>query len=189
VSTNSNRILVAGDAHLYLAAVGTTMPSNATSAPSAASALWTEVGLFTQDSLQFVTDPSFEEVKSHQSFYATRTIQTGDTAHLAVELQEWSTANFKAVYGGGTVTNPSGGVYKFVPPAPGSRSETAALLDITDGSKHYRLCLPRTAQREGVGLDLHKGNEAVLALNLGVLDPGTGIDPWFWLTDDSAFTP
>lgn len=189
MAVNSGRIMVAGDAHLYLAPVGTAMPVDAT---VALSATWIEVGYFTRDSLQFSTDPSFEDVESHQNFYPTRTIQTGDSAQVQVDLQEWSLANFQAIFGGGTVATisvtgpPSGTHYKFSPPAVGARAETACIAQILDGTKQYRLCIPRAQQREGAEIPLNKGSEATLSLRLGVLGGGVG-DPWYWLANDPAF--
>jgi hypothetical protein len=189
IVTDASRILVAGDAHLYLAPVGTVFPTNVTTPPSAASPLWLEVGFFTQDSLQFATDPSFQDIKSHQAFYPTRTVQDGDAGSLKVDLQEWSTLNLKSAFGGGTVATVTAGVYKFSPPQPGTRVETAALLHMIDGSKLYRLCLPRSAQRDGVELALQKGKEATLPLSLSVLDPGASNDAWWFITNDPAFGP
>lgn len=189
MATNADRILVAGDAHLYLAPYPATFPSNLSTAPSAADADWVEVGFFTEDSLQFATDPSFQDINSHQAFYPTRTVQDGDAATLSVDLQEWSGENFSSVFGGGSVTEVSPSVFRFAPPTPGTRNEVSALLHIIDGSKLYRLCIPRTSQRDGVELPLQKGQEATLALSLSILDPGTGNDAWYWLTNDVAFTP
>ena len=124
---DATRIVVAQQARVYLAPVGTTAPTSATAALSGA---WKEVGLFTPDSLKFATDPSFEEVRSHQSNYPTRRFQTQDAATAEVDLQEWSGDNFIAVYGGGTLTSPSAGVYKFAPPAIGARIDVAAIIEI-----------------------------------------------------------
>jgi hypothetical protein len=192
VALNSGRILVAGDARLWLAPVGTTMPANATVAIDDQD--WKDVGYFTPDSLQFSTDPTFEDVNSHQSFAPTRIIQTGDSASLQVDLQEWSLVNLKAIYGGGTVssisvTTPAVAThYKFSPPAVGGRTETAAIAEVIDGTKRYRLCIPRAQQREGAEIPLNRGAEATLSLRLGVLGGGVG-DPWYWLFNDAAFAP
>lgn len=190
MALNAGRILVAGDARLYLAPVGTVFPVDATVALDADD--WTEVGYFTPDSLTFATDPSFEDIQSHQSFFPTRTIQTGDAASLQVDLQEWSLSNFQAIYGGGSVSTisvtgpPTATHYKFSPPAVGTRVETAVIAEILDGTKHYRLCVPRSQQREGAEIPLNRGTDATLSLRLGVLGGGVG-DPWYWLTTDSAF--
>lgn len=190
MATTPGRIFVAGSAALYLAPVGTAMPADARVALNVA---FLEVGLFTPDSLTFATEPDFEDVESHQSFVPVRTIQTGDAATLSVALQEWSGKNFQAVYGGGTITEitvtvPSARTdYKFAPPQPGARTETAAIAQVIDGTKNYRLCIPRCIQREGVELELQRDTEATLALSLAVQGSGGGVDPYYWITDDAAF--
>jgi hypothetical protein len=147
-----------------------------------------EVGYFAPDSLQFATDPSFEEVRSHQSNYPTRRWQTEDAATIQCNLQEWSAANFKAVYGGGTITEVTGppAHYKFSPPAIGGRSETAAMLEVIDGTVHWRRIVPRCEQTEGVEIGFDKGSESTLPLRLSILGSDVG-DPWYDLTDSAAF--
>lgn len=187
MATNKARILVAQMARVWLAPVGTPAPADATVAMGAA---WKDVGLFSPDSLSWATDPSFEEVQSHQSNYPTRVIQTGDAATLSVDLQEWSLANFQAVYGGGTITTITGSPtqYRFAPPAIGARTSVAAVVEIIDGAKHARLVVPACEQREGVETNFERGAEATLPLRLSVIGSDLG-DPWYLLTDDAAFAP
>lgn len=158
---------------------------------------WRDVGYFTPDSLGWTTDPSFEQVDSHQSNYPTRRFQTADAATGEVDLQEWSGDNFMAVYGGGTVTevaaNPTGTPptilhYKFVPPKVGGRSNVSACIEIIDGLKHYRRIIPLCTQNEGVAQTFEKASESTLPLRLAVLGSDIG-DPFYDLTDDEAFAP
>jgi hypothetical protein len=185
MATNPARQTVAQMARLHLSPVGTIAPADAVAALAAA---WLEVGLFTPDSLTFATDPSFNEVNSHQSNYPTRRIQESDSATVSVDLQEWSGENFRSVYGGGTVTMLTAGNYKFVPPALGARQEFSAIITIQDNAKHYRYVVPRCMQIEGVEQALQKGEEARLPLRLAVLGGDVG-DAWYLLTDDPAFAP
>jgi hypothetical protein len=191
VATNADRILIAQMARLYLAPVGTAAPADPVVVPAVD---WVEVGYFAPDSLQWATDPNFETVSSHQSNYPTRRFQTTDAATIQCNLQEWSAANFKAVYGGGTVETVAADVgppatilhYKFTPPAVGQRTQTAAMIDITDGSKHYRRLIPKCEQTEGVEIGYDKTNEATLPLRLSVIAADVG-DAWYELTDDPSF--
>jgi hypothetical protein len=190
---NSARILVPLLPRLWLAPVGTAAPADPVIALDAA---WKDVGYFPPDSLQWATDPSFEEVRSAQSNWPTRRWQSGDAATVQVDLQEWSATNFKAVYGGGTITTVAATVgppatvlhYKFVPPAIGGRTETAALIEIVDGSKHYRTVIPRCEQSEGVEIAYDKSKESSLPLRLTILGSDSA-DPWYLITDDVAFNP
>ncbi|MFJ4988737.1 IPT/TIG domain-containing protein [Streptomyces sp. NPDC088732] len=184
------KILVPAITRVWLAAVGTEAPEDATVAMPAG---WYSVGLTTEDSLKFNSEPTFEQVKSAQSSYPTRTFQTGDAATIEVDLQDWSGPNFKAVYGGGTISaiTPAGGGpkhYKFTPPRIGSRSEVAACIEVVDGGRHYRYIVPRTMQMEGVSKDLAKTKEVVLPLRLAV-QGGDDVDAWYVVTDDPEFQP
>jgi hypothetical protein len=185
--TNKARILVAQMARVWLAPVGTAAPADAT-VPMAAA--WKDVGLFTPDSLRFSTSPNFEVVNSHQSNFATRRIQTTDEATMQVDLQEWSLSNFQAVYGGGTIASIVGTPtqYRFAPPSIGARTQVSCVIEIIDGSRHFRRVIPCAEQSEGAELDLSKGSAATLPLRLTVIGSDLG-DAWYDLTDDPAFAP
>lgn len=186
MATDPTKIFVPQSAKLYLAPVGSTAPDAPTVVPAVA---WVDVGLFTPDSLQLATDVNFETVTSHQSNYPTRRFQTSDAATVQCNLQEWSTPNLKAVYGGGAVTAQTGppAYFKFNPPAVGARAETAAMIEVADGSRIVRLIIPRCQQVEGVSLSLNKTNESTLPLRLAVL--GSDVASPFYITgtDTVAF--
>src|SRR4029450_12036075 len=152
------RGVVPGMARQYLAPTGSTFPATAAATLDTA---FLEVGLFTPDSLKFTTDPNFEDVEAHQSAYPVRTIQTSDAATLEVDLLEWSEPNFKFCFGGGSITEVTAGTqFKYSPPAIGARLEKASITEITDGTKVYRLCIPRCQQQEGVSLELNRTSAA-----------------------------
>lgn len=186
---DASRITVPQMARVWLAPVGTTAPADATTAMGVG---WFDVGFFTPDSLQFATSPNFEAVNSHQSNYPTRRFQTTDAATIEVDLQEWSGQNFIAVFGGGSVaavtppTTPP--TYKFTPPAVGGRSNIAAVIEIIDGTKHYRRVVPVCLQIEGVTQKWAKTAESTLPLRLAVIGSDVG-DPFYDLSDDPAFAP
>lgn len=187
---NDARILVPQMARLYLAPVGTVAPDGPTIAVGVG---WKEVGFFTPDSLQWATDPNFEEVTSHQSNYPTRQFQTADAATIECDLQEWSAENFKAVFGGGEVVEvtPAGGppaYFKFSPPAVGGRSNISAIIEVIDGTKHYRTVVPKAQQTEGAELGYDRTAETTLPLRLSIVGSDVG-DPWYLMTDDPAFEP
>ena len=184
MADNATRIRVAQMARVWLAPVGTTAPATPIAAMGAN---WFDVGYFTPDSLSWTTAPAFGEVRSHQSNYPTRRFQTEDAATLSVDLQEWSVANFQAVYGGGTVTTVAGPPvsYKFTPPAIGGRSEIAACIEVIDGSVHYRRVIPKAEQTEGVTQTFSRTAESTLPLRLSVLGSDTA-DAWYDLSDDPA---
>lgn len=183
-TTNPNAIFIAGRAYMYLAPVGTTQPTDVATALAAS---WVPVGLFTGDSLSFSTEPQFEEVTSHQSDYPVRRFQTGDSATVSVDLQEWNSRNLISVFGGGSVTSEGAGLYKYTAPTLGARTEVAVVIEAIDGTKKYRWGFPRCLQIEGVDLSLNKTQEARLPLRLAVLG-GDAEAPFYFLTNDPAVT-
>ena len=180
-------VTVASRTYLWLAPVGTVAPADATVAMGTG---WKCAGLTTPDSLAFSTSPSWKDVPSGQSDYPAIRFQDGDSATLAVQLLQWSARNFKAVYGGGTVTALAGdpAQFKFVPPKIGEHGEVAACAEIRMGSKRYRFIYPRVLQTEGVQLDLKRTEESRLPLSYSVLGDDT-VDSWYVLTNDPAFDP
>lgn len=186
MATDSNRVTVAGRLRVYLAIVGTAAPADATVALGAA---WREVGYTAEDATNFMlSDPGFNEIRAHQADRPIRIVQTTDAAGLEADLEEFSRVNLIAVLGGGTITTVTAGQYKYSPPAIGGRASTAAILEVTDGTKHYRWVVPRGFQREGVTVNQRKGEAKILPLRLGVQGTDVG-DPWYLLTDDPAFDP
>lgn len=190
---DANQMFVAQMARVWLAPVGTLAPAGpATIMPTG----WVDCGLFTPDSLGWSTDPSFEQIRSHQSKFPTRNIQTEDAGAVSVDLQQWNAANFKAVYGGGTVVVVPEAVgppaipehYRFSPPEIGGRQTVAACIELIDGAKHYRRMVPRCEQNEGVEQSFEAASESTLPLRLAILGADIG-DPWYDITDDPAFEP
>ncbi|MFB6525254.1 hypothetical protein [Streptomyces sp. NPDC056399] len=188
-TANNNQILIPSLTRVWLALVGTAAPADATVAMPAG---WRAVGLTTEDSLKFNSEPNFEQVRSAQSSYPTRTFQTQDASTIEVDLQQWSGDNFRAVYGGGEITEITAADtkkhYRFTPPRIGGRTEVAACIEVIDGGKHYRYMVPRSMQMEGVSKDLAKTKESVLPLRLAV-QGGDETDAWYVITNDPAFAP
>ena len=185
---DNTQIMVPSRTYVWLGQVGSIVPADATETPGEG---WFNVGYTPEDSLTFATEPTFQEVRSAQSDYATRRFQVSDAANISVDLQQWNLDNFKAAMGGGTVTKIGAMApytYKYVPPKVGERIELACLVDVEDGGKHYRYVCVRTFQNEGVQSQLHKGAESRLPLRLQVLGADSG-DSFYLLTDDEAFAP
>jgi hypothetical protein len=176
----SDQILTPSRTEVFLAPVGTAVPADPETIPSP----WKNVGYTTEDSLSFETSPEYQDFTSAQSDYPVKSFQTADAASFQVDLAQWNIDNFKAVYGGGTISqvdavqNPL--VYKFTPPSIGDNSETAALIRVKEGTKVFLWVIPRSQQTEGVSTSLNKGAASTLPLRLKVL--GTdGTAPWYLL--------
>jgi hypothetical protein len=191
MASNNQNIVVAGRAHIWLSPLGTAAPASSSAAMPTG---WVEVGLTTEDSLQFVETPTFGQVRSHQSDYATRNYQQDESASVEVDLQEFSSANLLNVFGGGTITEitppvpPALGEYRFAPPGVGGRSNVACIAEVIDGVKRYRYVVPNCYQDAGVTMKLQKRAEVTLPLRLSVIG-ADGVDAWYILSNDPSMAP
>lgn len=176
---NANNIVIPGKFTLYVAPVGSTAP---TTAEASLAAAWADLGYTTEDGSSFSTDPSFEEVRSHQSDFPTRLLKTGDSAGVACTLQEFTRNSLLTAFGGGAITTVSAGQYRYDPPAQGVSTPTAVIMEWADGPTVYRLVIPKARARSGIEIGLGKTSESGLPINLTV-EGQANQSPWYLLTN------
>lgn len=187
MSLDKSQIVVPSRTTVYLGATGLTLPEDPAAIPPSP---WFNVGHTTEDSLTFETQPEFDQVTSAQSDFPVKKFQIRDAATLQVDLEQWNGANFRAVFGGGTITeitpstNPKR--WKFVPPRLGEREEVSALVHVVEGAKNYMYIIPFGQQTQGLSQTLGKGKNSILPLRLEVIG-GDNTDAWWMITDDQSF--
>lgn len=184
MANNSDEIVVGANGTVWVAATGSTQPTNPTSTPNAS---WVDLGYVNEDGATFTDSKDIEDINSWQSFYPTRKIVTGKEATLAFVLQQWNEATVPLAFGGGAVTQPSPGVWRYAPPDPSQIDYRALMLDWQDGSKHYRLIFPKGLVTEAVESQVVRSGAAELPITFAAV-PATGDDPYILLTDDIAFS-
>jgi len=182
---NADAVVVAGNGTVRVAPVGTTQPTTPTGAPVAA---WLDLGYVTGDGVTFTDSKDITDVDAWQSFYPIRKIITGKNATLAFALREWDERNIPLAFGGGSVTNPSAGVWRYAPPAAGTLDLRAMMIDWIDGIKNYRLIIPRGLVTETVETNLVRTDSAVLPITFAAIPLSTAVDPYLLLTDDLSFS-
>lgn len=185
MGNDADQITVGGNGRVKVAPVGTAAPA---SISVAASATWVDLGYLDPDGVTFTDGKTVEPIDVWQSFYPARRIVTEKVANASFNLRQWNADTVPFAFGGGSVTEDAPGEYRYTPPAPGTIDERAMLIEWEDGSKKYRLILPRGMVEEDVETQLTKANAADLPITFGIL--GTeGVDPWYTQTDDPAFAP
>lgn len=126
--------IIAGTGHIYLAAVGSTAPTDATTTPAAA---FTDFGYTTEDGVSFNISPSTDALKGWQSFFDLRRFVTGIEFSINFRLLQHNYETLKLWLLGGTSTG-TGGAYHITPGAPDTLVERALIIDVIDGSKIER---------------------------------------------------
>ena len=185
MANDGNQIVVGANGTVWVAAVNATEPTTPTATPAAG---WADLGFISEDGVTFTDSKETESVGVWQSFYAARRIQISKDATVSFMLKQWNPDTVSLAFGGGTVTEPSASVYKYVPPSPEELDERALMIDWQDGDKNYRLIMPKGMVIEAVETNLTRSGAADLPITFAAT-PAAGDDAWYLLTDDPALEP
>lgn len=180
MAINADEVRVAGAGHVYVAPAGTALPTSPTAALSAA---WTDLGYVTEDGVSFSFNRDTTDLNAWQGT-KLRVLTTAEPAEVSFALMQSNDLTLPVALGGGTVTEESNGLYKFTPPASGTNTERALVVEFNDGSISYRYCISRVQISGEVAFTLTRGEALTYPLTFGILDD----DPkYVILTNDAAW--
>lgn len=180
-----DEITVGANGTVWTAPLGTAFPVTPTAAPAAG---WVDLGYTNEDGLTVVDSKTLEPIAVWQLFYPARRLITERDFTVAYVLRQWAKATVELAYGGATVTDLGSGVFRLDPPAPETIDDRQHMFDWVDGTKHYRLILPKGLVTENVESQITRTAAANLPITVGVTGQD-GVAPWYLLTDDPAFDP
>lgn len=185
---NPNELVVGGTGEVYIANVGTALPTDTTTALPVAN--WTGLGYLDEDGVTFAAEPQISEFRAWQSRQAVRRELTGQDITVSFKLQQWNESTVPFAFGGGAVVLVSAGLYKYTfPDGVSSLDERAMVVDVKDGTERYRIVLPRGNVKEAVSTDFRRTETAILPISFGALAPANDPNgaPGFILTDSPQF--
>ncbi len=187
MTTNANEILIAGGGKVSVAPVGTAAPADTAVALAAA---YKDVGYTTEDGAQFSDQPTTEEIRAWQSYYAVRRMTTAREGSIGFTMQQMDKTTMALYFGGGAFTQVTAGNFKYEPPLAGDAVyERACIIEFRDGaSRIWRIVTPKTQLREATEITFNKGQNAQLAVTLSIMGSDTGA-AWYALTNDVAADP
>lgn len=185
MAQDPKNILVAGNLRISTAPLGTTLP---TGLPTDANTLnldaaFKDLGYTSPDGSTFTTTRSTEGIPVHQERGNVRTIVTDELTQASFVLREWNRATITAAFGGGTITEPSPGVYRYEPPSPEVINEFSAVLDLFDGDQIWRFVLRRVMVSNSPESNFIRTGAADLPITLDALVAGGGVRNWYALTN------
>lgn len=185
MAQDPDQLVVASYGEVYVADVGTTLPTSPTAALNAG---FTSLGYVTEDGVSLSVEPEIEEFMAWQSRQAVRRELTGQSITVSFALEQWNTENLLLAFGGGEVTSPSAGVFKYAfPEDDDGLQEKSIVVEWKDGQRDWRFVASRGNVTDAVETNLNRSNLAVLPITFQVLDAESGTSAYI-LTDDSAFT-
>lgn len=181
---DASEIIVASGGELYVAPVGTALPTTPTAALNAA---FIGTGYFTEDGVTVTVTPDISEFRAWQSQQAVRRERKAQQWQMSGALEQWNEETIVRAFGGGSVTSPSTGVYRYeLPEAGDALDEFAVVLDAIDGARRHRWVIARANVLEAVEFTYKADDMAILPITIGALAPTDGSAAVAFLTDDAA---
>lgn len=184
MAVDSSEILVGANGSVHVAPTGTTLPTDADEVLDDA---FVDLGYVNENGVALADTKTVEPIPVWQAFYPVRRIVTDRDFTATFALAQWNKDTVKLAFGGGDVTSPGAGQYKYTPPDPEDRDERALVVEWQDGTKNYRLVVPVCEITDAVNTNVVRTDNAELPVTLGV----NGSDaeaPWLLYTDDPAFS-
>jgi hypothetical protein len=170
MAQDSTAILVAGSGKLFVAPLGTTLPTDLSTALNAA---FIDTGFVSKEGMTLSFAKTKEPVNVWQQFEAVRYVVQESSAQISGVLRQWDQHTIPLAFGGGAITEPTTGIFKYTPAAPEEIDERAIVLEWLVGASKFRLKAPRAQVTEGVETTLARSAPSDLPINLGLIaSPG-----------------
>jgi hypothetical protein len=185
MALSASEIVVGATGNVRVAPVGTTAPVDVATAWAAG---WIDLGYATEDGVTLSNERTTEDIMAWQALDPVRTVGTARLTTVSFQLMQWNETTVPLAFGGGTVTPTAGppAHYRYDPPADATPDERALGIQWADGTKVYRLIIPRAVVTESVETNLVKNAAGLLPLTFRAL--GTdGAASWYIRTSDPAF--
>ena len=183
-----NQLVVAGTGDLYVAALGAALPTDEDTVLTSIG--YQKLGYVTEDGLSFSWEPNVEDFMAWQSRSPIRRELTGQDYTLTFQLEQWNTKNMQVAFGGGAASTISAGHYRFDFLSDADQlGEFTVVADWKDGTKQFRLVLPRANATEGSEIQLQRSALAILPVSFKALAPGGTTRTAYMLTDSAGFVP
>lgn len=182
MANDPDNITVGSNGKLLIGPVGTTAPTDLTTAWDAA---WVDVGFLNEDGASISKDRTVEARRAWQSLHPVRRIVKDMDFTVEFTMIEFKKSNVQIALEGAITT--TSGVHKFVPSAPEVLVERALGLEWQDGaSRKYRLVVPKVVSMEGVEFGIQRSEESGLPLTMGIV-AADGVDAFVILSNDPAW--
>ncbi len=183
MTKNADELVVGANGSIYTAPLGSTIPASI-AVPLGDD--WTELGYASEDGVTWVDGKSLQSIRAWQSFYDLRRIVESKEGSLAFQLMQWNGDTVELAFGGGEVTEPTAGNYRYTPPDPGDIDERMMAIEWVDGDSDFRLTFPKGMVSENVETNIVRTAAALLPITFALLGQ-EGTDPFILDTNHPAF--
>jgi hypothetical protein len=187
MAQNTGELVVGATGAVYVAPVGTTLP---TSIAAALDAAFIDLGLLTEDGVTVAPSVSQEVIRAWQRLTRVRTIITERDFEIEFEMMQWNEDTLPFAMGGGAIVVDVVGPpaeYSYDFPDDDVRDERAMVIEWQDGTKDYRLVIPRLEVTDLASLTVARTDTANLGVTLNVVSNPSDAYTMRLQSDDPAF--
>ena len=179
----ASQVKIGSGGKVWVAPIGTVIPANETVAPAAA---FKPLGFITEDGVTIRDSKTVQEKRAWQNRYPVKRWVNSRAYEVSFTLEQINWLTFPFAMGGGTLTEPTAGKFKYVPPAPDFLDSRALLIDWSEGAVLYRLFIPEGLVTDNVEFQVQAEDTIELPVTYGAIF--NGVDPVYtFLTNDLAF--
>lgn len=182
MALDSSQLQYAGNGQVFVAPVGTVMPTDVTTALGVA---FVGLGYTTPDGVTLSPTQDTNDVSAWQSFYPIDRRVTSRDFSISFSLLQVNKETFKLTFGGGTWTTATG-THKFTPPAAEEIDYRAAIVELVDGANTTRVLVPKVMVSDPGAIQVRRSDPASVDITLGLVTTGSG-DPFTVLSNDAKF--
>lgn len=182
MAKDADKILVASNGSVYLspAGVSTNVP---TTFAAALHADFVDYGYVSDEGVTVTLTKETMSIPAWQAPFPVRTIVTGRTMRLQFNLMEWKELTTELATEGVTSGAPS--EWTIVQPDSDDILTYSCVIEWEDGSKGYRLVLPRVAVVDDVEFKLNRKEFAGFPITLETFQDADTDYAWKFLSSDS----
>lgn len=180
MAVDSDQILVAGGGRVFIAPVGSTAPTDTTTAWDAA---FKDLGYTTEDGVVLRPNLAVTDITAWQSFEPVRRIVTGRGLTVAFTLLQMTREALQLAFNGGAFTGTTTVTYE--PGEAGDIYERMLGVEAVDGDKVVRLVIPRVDISDVGDIPFTKTGAVNIPLTLAMLGV-SGSAPFTIIADGDA---
>lgn len=176
---DATEVRVAGAGSVYVAPEGETLPTDLT----ALAGNWVELGYVNTDGVTFTHARETEDLDAWQGS-KIRVLTTSEPVSVAFSVMQTSDVTLPVIFGGGSIATVAGppDIHTFTPPAEGTNTIRAMVIEFTDGTLTYRYVMGRVQIEGEVSYTLSRDGAVEYPLEFGVLDDSP--NPKFKIVSD-----
>jgi hypothetical protein len=186
---DADQVVIGADGRVCVAPVGTALPEDIAASLNVA---FVDVGYVSEEGVNFADTKEVEGIPAWQSLYDIRKVVSSKETKVEFAMRQWNGENVPFAFGGGQVLT-AGGVYIYQPAVPGEMDYRSLVIEWEDGSKNYRLVVPRGMAVGEVSSQLTRTSAADLPISFEAMPDGipdasdNDTQPWYLVTDDPSF--